>query len=101
MTVEEARARIDLLADKLDRTNWGAACEIREYYALGLIGVKEYESLLQKFCGVDPVAFQAAAPEQRFEMLLDSQDSMIVLAAREAAQWSPPEDAAAASSDEE
>ncbi len=90
LTTEEARTRIAALVEGTSSPNWGAACELREYYATGLLTAEEYSAAFLAFTQVEASVFENASADERFRLLLAPQDSSIVLTAREASEWTPP-----------
>ncbi|HAN95947.1 MAG TPA: hypothetical protein DCQ98_00240 [Planctomycetaceae bacterium] len=90
VTTEEARVRIAALVEGTSAPNWGAACELREYYTAGLLTADEYAAAFLTFTQVEASVFENASPDEKFRLLLAPQDSSIVLTAREASEWTPP-----------
>lgn len=99
-TPDEVRARVTQVTEKIERPDWVAALEVREYFRRGLISRVEFEQAYYALLKVDAQSFAAADPEARFEALLTGQDASLVLIAREAKSWEPKPVAAGGAIDE-
>lgn len=89
LTIEEARALVDLESFENERPDWARALECRELLQRGLVSQVEYQQAFAAACKIDWQAYESADLAARMQLLLEKADPSIALAAQDAMSWVP------------